>query len=188
MNKRCICTFAVMLSYVLTFAQIVPTIKLGTEVEPSSPHNFCFGGQLVAGFQVNEMTTVGMGTGISYTDLLFEPAHYNTLINYYSKDYKETGAYVPLFATIKVKFIEQGVSPYISADLGKALLIPFSEYARKYVSLGLFINPHFGVEFPLSSGSIGLEAGYKYQIMKNTTLNPEKLDYSQTTFSVVYNF
>ena len=179
--------FGLLLS-TYTNAQIIPSLKINTEVAVDGTKNFCMGGQLVLGYQMNDNTIIGIGTGISYTDLLFRPSHYDPILKEWRKDYKETGAYVPILVTVKYKFIDMGVSPYVSVDAGYSILIPYSENARKYVSLGGFINPHFGVEFPLQKGSIGLEAGYKYQVMKNESLNPSNLNYSQSTFAVVYNF
>ena len=170
------------------YSQFAPSVKINTEIPVDGNKNFCLRAQVICGYRINPTVLIGAGTGISYTDLLFEPAHYNSLINYYSKDYKETGAYVPVFATAKFNFIKDGISPYIAVDAGYSFLIPFSEYARKYVSLGFFASPHFGVDFPLSKGSLGVELGYKYQAMKNTTLVDEKLNYNQLTVALVYNF
>jgi len=170
------------------YSQFAPSVKINSEIAVDGSKNFCFGAQGVFGYKITPQILLGAGTGISYTNLLFEPAHYISSIRYYHKDYKETGAYVPLFATAKINFLKKGISPYFSIDGGYSFLIPFSEYARKYVSLGAFVSPHFGVDFPLPKGSIGVEIGYKYQVMKNTTLVNEKLNYNQVTIAVGYNF
>ena len=139
-----------------SFAQFSPIVKLNTEVAIDGSKNFCFGGQFIAGYRINENLIIGAGTGISYTDLLFYPS-FSIGLHYY-KEYKETGAYVPLFATAKYNFTKEGISPYVSLD------------------------------FPISKGSIGVELGYKYQTMNNSELTDSKMDYNQLTIGVAYNF
>ncbi len=169
-----------------SFAQFSPIVKLNTEVAIDGSKNFCFGGQFIAGYRINENLIIGAGTGISYTDLLFYPS-FSIGLHYY-KEYKETGAYVPLFATAKYNFTKEGISPYVSLDAGYSFLVPFSDYASDYVKLGVMFNPHFGVDFPISKGSIGVELGYKYQTMNNSELTDSKMDYNQLTIGVAYNF
>lgn len=183
---RLLCSIALLAISVSANAQFKPSVRVLSEV--GSSKNFCFGANFIAGFQTNDILTIGFGTGISYTDLLFEPAHYDALIHYYSKDYKETGAYIPVFATLKTRFMDTKVSPYFAIDLGYSFLVPFSDYARNYVNLGAFASPHAGVDFQLTKGSLGIEVGYKYQMMENTCLSPSGLNYSAATLALVYNF
>lgn len=183
---RLLFSIALLACTVSANAQFKPSVRILSEV--GSSKNFCFGANFIAGFQTNDILTVGLGTGISYTDLLFRPAHYDPIIHYYSKDYKETGAYIPVFATLKTRFMDTKVSPYFAIDLGYSFLIPFSEGARKNVSLGAFASPHAGVDFQLDKGSLGIEAGYKYQMMENTSLSPSSLNFSAATLALVYNF
>lgn len=152
------------------FSQFAPSVKINTEVPIDGKKNFCFGTQIVCGYRFYPTLLVGLGTGISYINLQ------------YGRGYTETGAYVPLFATGKCNFIKKGISPYIAIDFGYSFLIPFSEYARKYGDMGIFINPHFGVDFPLSKGSLSVELGYKYQAMN------EQRNYNQLTIALAYNF
>lgn len=165
-----------------------PSIKASFEAGIDDNKNKGFGIEFIAGYKLNDYFSVGVGTGISYCDLLFERGEYNSLINKYIDKYRESEAYVPLFANAKAKFMKEGIAPYISLNIGYSFLIPFSDYAKK-AELGLMALPTFGVEFPVSKGSIFTELGYKYQAMSfNGYGRDEKLNYSQITLSVGYNF
>lgn len=165
-----------------------PSIKASFEVGIDDSKNKGFGVEFIAGYKLNDYLSVGVGTGVSYCDLLFEKGRYNSLINEYIDKYRESEAYVPLFANAKAKFIKEGIAPYISLNVGYSFLIPFSDYAKK-AELGLMALPAFGVEFPISKGSIFTELGYKYQAMSfNGYGRDDKLDYSQIRLSVGYNF
>lgn len=156
-----------------------PSIKLKGEIGLDYHANQSFGFEFTAGYRFNDYLRAGFGTGISYCDLMFKPA------GAYSES-RESEAYIPLFVNLKANFIKSGISPYMSLDLGRSLLVPFSDYAKK-ADLGIFANPAFGVDFPLSSGSMFVEVGYKYQAMESP-YTTDRMNYSQVTIAVGYNF
>lgn len=164
------------------------SIKVSFETAIEENKNKGFGIEFLTGYNLSEYFFVGIGTGISYCDLLFENGHYNSVVNEYIRKYRETGAYIPLYANAKAKFIKEGITPYISLNVGYSFLIPFSEYVKK-AKLGLMVLPALGVEFPLSKGAIFAEIGYKYQSMSFNGYNRnEKLNYSQASISIGYKF
>lgn len=154
-----------------------PSIKFKGEIGLDDYKNKLFGLEFTAGYRFNDYIRAGVGTGISYCDLTLEG---------YFGIFRGSEAYIPLFANVKANFVKIGISPYMSFDLGHSFLVPFSDAAKK-TDLGIFANPAFGVDFPLSSGSIFFEVGYKYQAMESEYIT-ENMNYSQLTIAVGYNF
>lgn len=190
MNKTSFIALLLLIIAVSCQAQhkFSPSIKVSFETGVDGSKNKGFGIEFLGGYNLNEYFRIGIGTGISYCDLLYEEGYYNTLNNKYIKAYKETGAYIPIYANFKTKFIKKGISPYISLNAGYSFLIPFSEYAKK-AKLGLMVLPAFGVELPLSKGAIFTEIGFKYQSMSFKGYNRDYgLNYSEASISVGYAF
>lgn len=177
-----------MLFPIVTFCQkgFEPSIKISGGIGIDDYKNKSLGLEAAFGYRINEYFRVGIGTGISWCNLLFEKEH--KVLSIYVDEYRESEAFVPLFANIKANFLKNGISPYIALNIGYSFLIPFSEYAKN-ANLGLMANPAFGIDFPLSKGSMFAEIGYKYQAMKfDGYSRNDKMNHSQMTIAVGYNF
>lgn len=188
-----------MKKYLLIILVIIPSLAIAQHKEKGfagemratfdlgidSYKNHSFGAQFVAGYKVNPYLRVGAGTGISWCKHFYENAHFVGL--YLAPEYRETAAYVPVFANLKANFVRTGISPYVNVDLGYAAFIPFSDYAKEN-KLGIFVRPAFGVDFPISKGAINIEFGYKYQVRKFDLWAEPNGNYSQITFGVGYSF
>ena len=118
----------------MSFAQkgFEPSIKAGYEI--ALDDNQSFGAQFVAGYRVSDLFRIGVGTGIYWCEHLYEE-------EFKSYDaYKETALYVPVFVNGKVNFVNKGISPYFSVDLGYSIFVACSDYAENN-KLGIFANP-----------------------------------------------
>lgn len=173
--------FAMSLTNVFSQSKFEPEVKINGEFGVDASKNFSLGAVFIAGYNVTPSLRLGIGTGISYIDLLYET---KTLTK---PEYRETAAYVPIFADVKYKFIDEGISPYFGTSVGYSVFIPYSEYAKKN-KLGFMAYPHFGVEFPMKKGAFILEAGYKYQSRTNDYFVDTNMNYSQAVLSVGYKF
>ena len=160
-----------------------PQVKVNYSHGVDDYKNLSFGGEFLAGFRLNPTIRLGIGVGISYCDLLYEDAYYDSNTHSYYDEYKESGAYVPLFINGKFNFSEGSISPYFAADLGYSFFIPGSDYAKEN-KLGLFAKPTFGVDFDLGKGDIFVEVNYNYQVRKFY----DDCNYSQIGLSVGYQF
>lgn len=148
-----------------------------------------FGLEVVERYNFTKIFSAGIGVGIYYSNLLFDDGG-NEFgdSGIFSSKYREDGAYIPLFLNLKVNFIKQGISPYLSLSGGYSFLIPFSEYAKS-AKLGFMIRPSFGVKFPISKGSLFAEIGYKYQRMSFDGYGLDyQLNHSNLFLSFGYNF
>lgn len=154
-----------------------PQLKVTGEFGVDDYKNTSLGVDFVAGYRFNDTFRAGLGTGISYCN------------HYYTDDYKESAAYVPIFLNGKVNFLKSGISPYLNLDLGMPIFIPFSDYAKNQ-SFGLFVRPAFGVDFPLSNkGKIFIELGFKFQKRELQLLGlKSKANYNQISCAVGYSF
>ena len=160
-----------------------PQIKVSYELGIDNDKNQSFGGEFLAGYRISEDFRLGVGAGIYWCKHLYESAHYNSVIHYYSDEYRETASYIPIFANGKYNFVKRGSwKPYLSLDLGYAIFNAASDYAKEN-KLGIFAKPAFGVDCELGKGDLFFEIGYKYQDRK---FYEEKMGYSQLTFSVGY--
>ena len=162
-----------------------PQLKLTYDAGITDDKNNSFGAEFLAGIRMSGKLRLGVGVGISYCDLLYEDGGVNMILNKYYGDYRESSAYIPIFANIKYNFTSNGVSPYVSADLGYSAFISCSDYANDN-KLGLFCKPCFGIDFPIKKGKIFLEVGYKYQHRSWSGLNSP--DYMQATGAIGYQF
>lgn len=181
--KKLFLMLAMMLP-IFAFAQkgFDTSVKIVGNIGIDDYKNKSFGAEAVFGYRFNEYFRVGLGTGISWCDLLFEK---ETSESY---EYRESEAYVPLFVNGKANFIKNGISPYLSLSVGYSFLIPFSDYAKN-ADLGFMANPSFGIDFPLSKGSLFAEVGYKYQAMNFEGYGFDlDMNYSQITLGIGYNF
>ena len=162
-----------------------PQIKIGYDFGIDEDKNNSLGAEFLAGYRIKNNLRIGIGTGISWCKHLYEKAGVNHYLNKYYSDYRETAAYVPIFANVKYKFTTIGISPYIAMDLGYSLFISFSDYAKDN-KLGIMAKPAFGLDFPLSKGKLFIEVGYKYQQRSWDLLDTPS--YSQATTSIGYQF
>ncbi len=160
-----------------------PQIKIGYSYGLDTYKNHSFGGEFLAGYRIIPQLRLGIGVGIDYCEHKYEDAHYNTLINRYQKEYRESAAYIPLFLNGKYNFTEGKISPYVTTDIGYSFFIPYSDYAKEN-SLGVFVKPGFGVDFNIGKGDIFVEVNYTYQTRKFY----ETCNYSQIGLSIGYQF
>lgn len=180
-----------MLAMVLpmcVFAQkrFEPSVKLIGGIGVDNYKNKSAGLEATLGYRFNEYFKAGVGTGISWCDLLFEEEKEELLD--YEDEYRESEAFVPVFANVKANFLKEGISPYFSLNIGYSFLLSFSDYADN-AELGFMANPAFGVDFPLSKGSLSVEIGYKYQAMDFDGYGyNEEMNHSQITLGLGYNF
>lgn len=187
--KKVLCSLIMVVSTLMTQAQkgFEPVIRASYELGVDSYKNESFGLDFLAGYRINETLRIGVGTGIHWCEHLYESKGVNQITQKYYNEYRETAAYVPLFANGKVNFINKGISPYLSVDLGYSFFIPFSDYAKNN-KLSFMANPAFGVDFPINKGKIFAEVGYKYQARKFDLNADEKMNFSQISFAIGYSF
>ena len=187
MKKVILFLFVAMLATSMCFAQskFEPQIKVGYDLGIDDDKNQSFGAEFLAGYRFNENFRLGVGTGVSWCKHLYEKGEISSITNKYYSDYKETALYIPLFVNGKFNFVRGGISPYMSLDLGYTFFIPCSDYADKN-DLGFMLKPAFGVDFPVMSGNIFVELGYKYQ--KRDWKLIDNVDYSQLSIAVGYSF
>ena len=171
----------------LVYAQnkFEPQLKVSYELGIDKDKNQSFGGEFLAGYRMSDDFRLGVGTGIYWCELLYEDAHYNSSIHYYSKEYRETASYIPIFLNGKYNIISTGDwRPYIAIDFGYAIFNSASKYADNN-KLGIYTKPAFGVDYSIGKGSLFMEVGYKYQDRK---IHDTKMGYSQLTMSIGYQF
>lgn len=162
-----------------------PQLKISYELGIDEDKNQSFGCEFVAGYRLSDDFRLGIGTGIYWCKHLYEDAHYNSLIHYFSEEYRETASYIPIFANGKYNFVTTSDwRPYLSVDLGYALFNSASKYADDN-KLGIFVKPAFGVDYNIGKGALFFEVGYKYQ---DREFQDVKMGYSQLTMSVGYQF
>lgn len=163
-----------------------PRINVVYDLGIDADKNQSFGIDFFGGCRINSLFMVGLGTGISWCNHLYEDAGINQYTHKYYDEYRESAAYIPLYIGGQFNFIKSGISPYLSLDLGGSFFIPFSDYAKKN-SLGYMIRPAFGVDFPITKGKIFAEIGYKYQY-REFELVDNKMSYSQLSLAIGYSF
>ena len=162
-----------------------PQVKVGCDIGIDNDKNMSLGAEFLAGYRFNGNFRLGVGTGISWCEHLYEKAGTNNIIGKHYNDYKESAAYVPLFVNSKLNFIKQGISPYLSFDFGYSFFIAFSDYAKDN-KLGIMARPALGVDFPIGDGRLFAEVGYKYQ--KRNWRLMDNANYSQISFALGYSF
>lgn len=165
-----------------------PIIRVTYEAGADSQKNTSFGMDFIGDIVCSPFFSIGLGTGIYYSNFFFQPSHW---IGYKLYDaYYETGAYVPVFADIKIKFLSGGSAPYLRVNPGYSSLIPFSDYARESIKLGIMLEAAAGYDISLNTNSgLFIEAGYKYQKMSSKSiLYTGDLSFNQLRITLGYNF
>lgn len=182
--KKLIAISMMLIVSISSFAQkrFEPQLKISYDAGVDHDKNQSFGAEILAGYAIQSQFRIGVGTGIYWCKHLYEDAHINTLIKRYEKEYRETAAYVPLFVNGKYSFIEKGISPYVSMDIGYTFFIPFSDYAKDN-KLGFMMKPSVGVDFPCGKIKVFLEVGYKWQSRKFERWEDTNGNYSQLSIS-----
>lgn len=180
-----ICMFLSVMSYAQKGFE--PAIRISYDLGVDTYKNKSFGLDFLVGYRINEIFRLGLGTGISWCEHLYEEAGINESVDKYYGEYRETAAYIPLFVNGKLNFIKKGISPYFSLDLGYSFFIPFSDYAKNN-DLGFMTKPAFGVDFPINKGKIFAEVAYKYQIRKFDLNVDSNMNYSQMSIAIGYIF
>lgn len=141
------------IGYVSAQSRIEPTIQLHYDVGVDSYKNNTYGFDVGLGYKATNLLSLGVGVGIGSCD-----------ISYYESttyDSREDALIVPVFAFTKYSFIDGSISPFISLNVGYTI-----SGTSSVDGLGLFINPAFGVDFPLSKGKLFGKIGYKMQNFK----------------------
>lgn len=171
-----------------SFAQssFEPQVRATFDAGVDHDKNLSFGADFVAGYRIKPNIRIGAGVGISYVNLLYEDAHISSSLVFHDK-YKESAAYVPVFADAKFNLTSDKVSPFINIDLGYSIFIPCSDYAKNN-KLGFFAAPAFGCDFNVGEGELFVQVGYKYQVRKCDLWTNTKGDYNQITVGVGYQF
>ena len=96
---------------------------------------------IINGYQINPYISMGVGTGMRYY-------------------HEEEIALIPIFADIRVNFVQSYVSPYLSIGVGYSL-----DATYDFKGAGSMINPTIGANFKVSDTSM-LNVGFGYEIQK----------------------
>ena len=168
----------------MCFAQkgFEPSVKVSYEIPLDK--NQSFGADFLAGYRLSEIAKIGVGIGAYWCEHIYDDG-YSAVLHKQYDEYKEAAMYIPIYVNGKFNFAKQGISPYFSMDLGYSLFVGFSDFVDEN-KLGLFFRPSFGIDFPVSSGKVFTEVGYKYQTRDWDLI--ETPNYSQITVSVGYTF
>ena len=137
-----------------------PQVRVSFDEGVDYQKNFSFGADFIAAYRFNEIIRLGAGVGLDYINMRFEEAKYIGSKKY--DPYYEAAMTVPIFANIKVDFLKTKASPYLAADCGYNIFVPFSKYAQGN-KLGFFIRPAFGVDIRFRKCVLFIELAYKYQ-------------------------
>lgn len=156
-----------------------PQVRVTFDAGVDFNKNLSFGADFVAGYRLNPKVRLGAGVGISYIDLNYQPVSLST------SKYKESAAYVPVFADVKFNFNENKYSPFFIFDLGYSIFIPFSKFAEEN-KLGLYFAPAIGCDFNFGSGIMFAQVGYKYQMRDYKDFKSP--NYNQVTVGIGYQF
>lgn len=96
---------------------------------------------IINGYQINPYISLGVGTGLRY---------------YHEID----TALTPIFADIRVNFVESNISPYLSLGVGYSF-----DATYDFKGSGSMINPTIGASFGVSETSM-LNVGFGYEMQK----------------------
>lgn len=170
-------------------SEFKPTVNVYYDLGIDDYKTNTIGIDFISGFKVTDLITLGAGTGIGSSDMLYYKS-YNKGDSY---DSRETVMILPLYGHGKINFTQTGISPYLSLNAGYTLSLTSS-----YDDPGLMIKPSFGVDFPLKNkGSLFAQVGYKYQHFNYTYFSITETDAydtresghaAQLEFSVGYTF
>ncbi|MBR3648505.1 MAG: hypothetical protein IKN59_09015 [Paludibacteraceae bacterium] len=166
-------------------AQIRFNIEEGVDVYK----NFSTGVDVTLGYRANEIFRFGVGTGVSYTQLLYEFESYSKYSGYIFKEYREGAATIPLFANVKFDFIKQKkCSPFLSIDLGNNFFFPASSYANRYNKMNFFFRTEVGVDIRFKKCTLCAGLSYRFQVRENYIWTNPKANYSQLCESISVQF
>ena len=117
----------------------IADFDFGLPMGKGGAYPLSLGGNLIAGFQMNRLFTVGLGVGLhgyGPSDMLL----------------------LPVFVDGRMHFPQKKWTPYIALDLGYALSLHPTERG------GLLINPAVGGRFPLTDKTaLGFSLGIRVQ-------------------------
>ena len=162
-----------------------PQLSVSFNEGVDSYKNFSFGLDFIAAYRANEYFRIGAGIGFNYINLFYG---YEELLAYY-----EPAMTIPLFANIKVNFVDTKVSPYLGIDVGYNIFIPFSEYSKDN-KFGIYFKPAFGADIHFENITLFIEFAYRYQKRTFTswigsTENYSLIrNYSQITQTIGFQF
>lgn len=168
-----------------------PQLSVSFNEGVDSYKNFSFGLDFLAAYRANEYFRIGAGLGLDYINLFYEDIEFrngNLYLPYY-----EPAVTIPLFANIKVNFVDTKVSPYLGIDVGYNIFIPFSGYAKNN-KLGIFFKPAFGADIHFEHITLFIEFAYRYQMrsftswIEPTENNSTIRNYSQITQTIGFQF
>jgi hypothetical protein len=92
-------------------------------------------------YQINPYFSAGIGTGLRF---------------YFDDD----AAVIPIFADLRMNFLNYQTSPYFSLDIGYA-----NDATNSFKKVGLIFNPEFGVNFRISE-KYAMNAGFGVEIQQ----------------------
>jgi hypothetical protein len=162
-----------------------PQIRLSFDEGIDYQKNFSFGADFIAAYRFNEIVRLGAGVGLDYVNLRFEEPKRLGYRKY--KAYYEAAMGIPVFANIKIDFLKTKVSPYIAADLGYNIFVPFSKYAKDN-KLGFFARPAFGVDIRFKKCVLFFEIAYKFQMRDFENSLASYGNYHQVSQSIGLSF
>lgn len=122
----------------------IPEFDFGFPMGSGRSYPFSLGGNLIGGFQVNKLFTMGVGVGLHG----YGPREMLLL---------------PLFVDARLHFPQKKWTPYLVFDAGYSLSLEPNEKG------GLLLNPSVGGRFPLSDKT-ALGVGLGIRVQQNKAL------------------
>ncbi len=132
-----------------------PSVQSYYDFSIDNYDNKAFGIDLILGWRFCDYFKAGMGVGLGGADVL---AYERTtpLMHYETWDNIVT---LPLYANAKMNLFKEGISPFVSFDIGYTFSLDNS-----VDGLGLMLRPAVGVDIPVGDKSkIYVYVGYKSQ-------------------------
>ena len=125
---------------------------------------------MINGGQINPYFSLGVGAGVRY--------YFNAKEGIGG----EYGIAVPLFADVKINFVDDSISPYLSCGIG------YSFDARDdFKGLGLYLKPTVGMSFKTSKKS-ALLIGVGYEIQKIKISDYEAINSGAISINIGISF
>jgi hypothetical protein len=123
-------------------------------VEVGTNENYYLGLQTINGYQFSPYFSMGVGVGCNrYANYTLRPGRNG---NEYL--WKGGGFEIPVFLDIRVNFINNSLTPFMSVDAGYSFPIGYD-----YFYGGFFVNPSFGVKHFISAKTaFNVSIGYRY--------------------------
>lgn len=158
-------------------------LRYSTNIGADLYGNFACGLDVILGYRVSPIFRFGFGTGIYYTNLLYEFSTYRY------KEYREGAPTIPLFANVKFDFIkERKCSPFLGIDMGYNFFIPISPYASANNRLGFFFKTEVGVDIRFKKITLCPSIAYRFQVRENQIWVQDKCNYNQICFIIGVQF